>query len=68
MVAEIPPPVEADNKDLKFLVVPITSDRGLCGGVNRCPAPIPTSFASFLDGADPFIRVEWNKHTAWKGV
>jgi F0F1-type ATP synthase gamma subunit len=35
MVAEIPPPAEGgDNKDLKFLLVPITSDRGLCGGVN----------------------------------
>eukprot|EP00281_Chroomonas_sp_CCMP1168_P020316 CAMPEP_0206227760 /NCGR_PEP_ID=MMETSP0047_2-20121206/8799_1 /ASSEMBLY_ACC=CAM_ASM_000192 /TAXON_ID=195065 /ORGANISM="Chroomonas mesostigmatica_cf, Strain CCMP1168" /LENGTH=317 /DNA_ID=CAMNT_0053650941 /DNA_START=21 /DNA_END=974 /DNA_ORIENTATION=- len=34
MVAEIPEPVDADNKDLKYLLLPITSDRGLCGGVN----------------------------------
>ena len=24
-----------DSKDVKHLLVPITSDRGLCGGVNR---------------------------------
>ena len=35
MVSEIPAPVDADNKDLKMMVIPITSDRGLCGGVNR---------------------------------
>jgi len=34
MVSEIPVPVDADDKDLKFMVIPITSDRGLCGGVN----------------------------------
>jgi ATP synthase F1 gamma subunit len=35
MVSEIPESPDADsNKDLKYLLVPITSDRGLCGGVN----------------------------------
>jgi F-type H+-transporting ATPase subunit gamma len=34
MVAEIPPPPEGEEKDLKYMIVPITSDRGLCGGVN----------------------------------
>lgn len=36
MVSEIPPPPEGEDKDLKYLILPITSDRGLCGGVNRC--------------------------------
>ncbi len=36
ITSEIPPADEADvaGADMTHLIVPITSDRGLCGGVN----------------------------------
>mmetsp|Transcript_27457 Transcript_27457/g.56281 ORF Transcript_27457/g.56281 Transcript_27457/m.56281 type:complete len:312 (-) Transcript_27457:197-1132(-) len=39
MVEQIPPPLEEMNeKDLTTLMLPLTSDRGLCGGVNGAVA------------------------------
>jgi ATP synthase F1 gamma subunit len=57
IVSQIPPANEEESaKDLKHLILPITSDRGLCGGVNGAVSKqVKTLFSTLPADSELFI-------------